>query len=355
MNSEGPFRVLDASIEGDRQEWLRHWDSWPRREVHAHPSFVSLFAADTGAPMCAVWESGSGSVLFPFVLRSVPTGESTKSNDPATDIVSPYGYGGAFAWDSDDRGLLAHDFWDALRGWALSRGVVSEFVRLTLFPDAVLPFEGSVEVKQDNIVCDLALDETDLWMSFEHKVRKNVNKARRSGVTVETDLTGARLIDFLSIYESTLDRRNARDDYYFDRHFFDRLHQELTGQLAYFHAFHGGEIVSTELVLLSAESAYSFLGGTKSDSFALRPNDLLKYEIMKWAKASGRRWFVLGGGYEPDDGIYRYKKAFAPDGVRPFSVGKRIFNPQRYEQLVQLRNEGTSEPARGGFFPEYRS
>ena len=32
---------------------------------------------------------------------------------------------------------------------------------------------------------------------------------------------------------------------------------------------------------------------------------------------------VLGGGYGADDGIFRYKRSFAPHGLVPFFVGRR--------------------------------
>ena len=33
---------------------------------------------------------------------------------------------------------------------------------------------------------------------------------------------------------------------------------------------------------------------------------------------------MLGGGYGADDGIFRYKRSFAPHGLVPFFVGRRV-------------------------------
>ncbi len=305
--------------------------------------------------MCAVWESSDGSVLFPFILRDIPPIGSPTADAALKDIVSPYGYGGAFVWGTMDVEAAAELFSDAFDKWASQNRVVSEFVRLSLFPNSILPFDGDTSVNQMNVVCDLSLDEEALWMGFEHKVRKNVNRARKSGVTVVVDEVGERVDDFVRIYEGTLDRRSARANYYFDIEFFKRVHEQLGGQYAYFHALHAGAVVSTELVLLSAQTAYSFLGGTESTAFDLRPNDFLKYEIIRWVKNSGRQWFVLGGGYEPDDGIFRYKKAFAPNGIRPFTVGRRVFDTRTYERLVAARDADATRQKSSGFFPEYRS
>nr|WP_240148372.1 GNAT family N-acetyltransferase [Diaminobutyricibacter tongyongensis] len=218
-----------------------------------------------------------------------------------------------------------------------------------------MSYPGTVEVRQDNVVCDLGLEPDALWMSFDQKVRKNVKKAQRSGVVVEVDTTGSRFDEFIAIYEATMDRRGADGGYYFQREFFEAIHREMPGQFAYFHALLDGAVISTELVLLSQESGYSFLGGTLDHAFAVRPNDLLKYEVMRWLAESGRRWFVLGGGYEAGDGIFRYKRAFAPNGIRPFAVGMRIIDPDSYRRLVEHRQAEQAEPLRQGFFPEYRA
>jgi hypothetical protein len=316
---------------------------------------VSLFSEGVGRPYCAVWESAAGSVLFPFILSDVQMSGVDQVDEDRTDIVTPYGYGGAYAWNVTDDQSLSADFWQAFTRWCAEQGVVSEFIRLSVFGDSLLSYPGSVDVRQDNVVCDLALEPDALWMSFDQKVRKNVKRAQRSGVVIEVDTTGSRFDEFIGIYEATMDRRGADGGYYFNTEFFEAIHRDMPGQFAYFHAVLDGTVISTELVLLSQESAYSFLGGTLDHAFDVRPNDLLKYEVMRWSARSGRRWFVLGGGYEAGDGIFRYKRAFAPNGIRPFAVGTRIIDPDSYRRLVARRRAEQAEPPRQGFFPEYRA
>jgi hypothetical protein len=302
--------------------------------VHAHPEYVRLDAA--GQPLCALADG----VLYPFLLRKLPLGAD------GADIVTPYGYGGAFRTGAAD----ADAFWASFDAWAAEQGVVSELVRFSLFRDHLLPYPGRREQRLVNVVRDLTADEDALWMDSEHKVRKNVKKALRSGLRVEIDDTGARLEDFFRLYEHTLDRRRAHDRYRFPRTYFEHIRDRLPGQFVYAHALDGDRVVSSELALLSATSAYSFLGGTDEGSFALRPNDLLKAELFRWAKAAGKQRFVLGGGYAADDGIFRYKRSFAPHGLVPFEIGTRILRPDLYAELTE-RADG---PRERGFFPAYR-
>jgi hypothetical protein len=318
------FELLTA----DDPRWLELWQAWPEREVHAHPAYVRLYEEDGTRALCALADG----VLYPFLLRSDPV-----------DIVTPYGYGGPFRTGEAD----ADAFWRAFDAWAAEQGAVSELVRFSLFPERLLPYPGEREPRLVNVVRDLEPSADELWMDYDHKVRKNANKARRSGLRVEIDGTGARLDDFVRLYGHTLDRRGASARYRFPRAFFERVRNGLAGHFVFAHVLDGERVVSSELALLSATSAYSFLGGTDEAAFEQRPNDLLKVELMLWAKEAGMRRFVLGGGQQADDGIFRYKRSFAPHGLVPFEIGMRVFDPDRYAELSRGR-ETT-------FFPAYRS
>jgi hypothetical protein len=358
--SEGTFRVLSTTVDDDVDIWLRAWSEWPQREVFAHPAYVSLYAdGEERRAMAALFRDGENTVLYPFILQSLGTDEWSPGAAAAADIITPYGYGGPFCWGRGERLTTATSFWAHFQPWADAQGVVSEFVRFALFPDELLlPYPGEREERLLNVVRELDTDLDAMWMDFEHKVRKNVQKARRSGIVVEHDATAARLSDFLRIYGHTMDRRSANETYYFSEEFFERIRDELAGQYMFFHALIDNRVISTELVLVSEENVYSFLGGTESDAFQLRPNDLLKYEIIAWAKANGKKRFVLGGGYQPDDGIFRYKLAFAPGGTTPFFVGRRVFDGIQYESLVRQHErqlEARGDTPRVGFFPAYRA
>jgi hypothetical protein len=352
------FRVLDASVPTEREAWIAQWHAWPEREVMAHPDYVALFTATGQRALCATAGTPAGGALFPFILRPLSLEPWATSDETRSDLTTPYGYGGAFCWG--DTTTLSADFWPAFGDWARERGVVNLFARLSLFPEQQIDFDGTVTERQSNVVRTLGLPAEDLWRDYAHKVRKNVSKARRSGLNVEIDEDAARLANFLTIYSATMDRRAARSDYYFSESFFRTLAERLPGQYAFFHVLHQDRIVSTELVLVSATHMYSFLGGTLKDAFDLRPNDLLKHAVIEWGAARGKRAFVLGGGYGADDGIFRYKLSFAPTGAVPFRIGTRIFDASANSELIAARTEwarslGEDWQVRDDFFPAYRA
>jgi len=351
------LQIWDAADSYDRQAWIDCWAQWPGREVFGHPDYVRLYAGPHVRALCAAASAGGSYVLYPFLLRALGAEPYCDvSLRDCADITTAYGYGGPFrwgaAWDPD----AVRAFWLEFDAWAAKSHVVSEVVRLSLFPETLVEYAGGRRVLLDNVVRVLK-SEDELWRDFEYKVRKNVNKARASGVTVKIDEKGDRLDDFLAIYTGTMNRRNAA--YYFPREYFERIHTDLKGHFAYFHAFVGSVIVSTELVLISADRIYSFLGGTDAAWFHVRPNDLLKVEIMNWARGAGKTEFVLGGGNARGDGICRYKLSFAPTGSVPFSIGSRVLSAAAYEQLIQSRRtfaamQGAEWQPKPEYFPAYR-
>jgi hypothetical protein len=352
----GSYRVLDEARPTDRAEWLRLWRAWPEQEPTAHPAFVALFARPGDRAVCLVTGGEASGVLFPLVLRPLGVEPWAAPGETRWDAVSPYGYGGPFAWGGGPR----DGFWDAAEHWLRGAGVVTAFARLSLFPDELLPFRGEVVDNAPAVVRRLDLDGEAIWQDYAHKVRKNVNAARRAGLSFEIDVEGRRLDDFLAIYESTMDRRQAGDGYYFSREFFETILREMPGSCLLAHVLDAGRVVSTELVLRSATRLYSFLGGTLADAFEKRPNDLLKHEVGAWGRGAGLRAYVLGGGYAGTDGIFRYKLAFAPSGEVPFRVGCWVLDSGATSALIETRRAselagGNDWSPRPGFFPAYRA
>ena len=351
------FVVFDAGHLADRDAWRRVWEQDPDAEVFAHPEYAAAFTVKHQRDACAYYRDPDGEALFAFHLRDVAGEPWAPPGCHAADLVTPYGYGGPFVVGRPS----PQKFWAAFTEWAAAAHVVCGFARRSLFPERLLPLPCAEVPVSENVVRSLgdALDK--IWMDYEHKVRKNVNKARRAGLATEMDATGARLDDFVRIYAATMERRSASRFYRFDRTFFANLLTRLPGRAILFHVMTpGGDVVSTELVLASSHHIYSFLGGTIADAMHTGANDLLKHAIVEWGSATGKSAFILGGGYRPGDGIFRYKRAFAPTGVRNFCVGRLVFDPPMYAELVSARraweaSAGSAWEPPGDFFPAFRA
>jgi hypothetical protein len=346
------MKILRSKI--DRDEWISIWQKWKGKEVFAHPDYLDLYTDDKSEACCAILQTDGAAVIYPFIKRDLSHEPYCK--EKLFDITTAYGYGGVYAFGKWN-GEMIEFFCKEFASWAKKSNIVCEFIRFALdSPTREFYYMGECVLNNQNVVVDLALSAEEMWSNFKHKVRKNVNRAKSHNLRLEFDEKGYRLDDFLDIYYGTMNRRGASQVYYFPREYFEAIIQKLKGQFLFCHAFYGDKMISTELVLVSDNNIYSFLGGTYDEFFEMRPNDLLKFEIINWGRNNGKKRFVLGGGYAPMDGIFQYKQAFAPEGVVSFFIGKKVFNPQKYNELTDCKKSlKNSWIPNETYFPLYRS
>ena len=343
------FRVLGPD---DRDGWLNAWADVMGRDPFGHPDFVAAFSPLGSRPACAVVRDAAGAVALPVALRPLEGG--------GLEVTSPYGYGGPYETGADDAAACRADrFWAAWTVWCRRSGVVCEALRFSLGSSSARSrWPGMTVDRSTNYVRDLSGGSDAVWADVDRKVRKAVTAARRHGLRVEFDPRGERLADFGRLYGATMDRRGATTAYRLDTGRLAQLVAAMSGSVTFGHVLHGDQVVSTELVLHSPDTAYSFLGGTDPRAFPLRANDLLKHEIAREFAERGATAYVLGGGARPGDGVERYKRSFAPRGGVPFSTGQRVLDHAAYDRLCERAGAEHAARAAGaahdGHFPAFR-
>ena len=338
----------------DKEKWNEIVTSFSSYDVFYLVEYVQAFQLHgEGEPLLFYYDDGKTKAINVIMKRDIAEMECFKNkieNNKYFDATSPYGYGG-FIIEGEDYQKVN----EAYSKFCKESNIVCEFVRFHLIEHYENKYNGEALSIKHNIVRSLDLNPENMLMDFEHKVRKNIKKANRNNLQIQIDTEGKTLDSFLEIYYKTMDRNNAEKDYYFSKKFFEAINT-MKNHFVYFNVLYEGKIISTELVIHSKNNCYSYLGGTLSEYFDLRPNDFLKYEIIKWAYEKGIKNFILGGGYgSEDDGIYRYKTSFAPNGVHDFYIGKNIFDNETYKMLVDLRMKEKNFDVNSSFFPLYRA
>lgn len=324
-------------------------------DLYFNPNYAKVYKDIDGDSDTFVFECEYGKITNTFILRKV---QWEVEGQTYYDIVTPYGYGGPKTENVTDIKKLMEEYKKAFAAYCKEKNIVCEFIRFHLFDnvDVRENYYGETLHLLDNVVVDTTGDfDQKIWMSYEHKVRKNVKKALKNDLQIIIENNTDHLDDFLKIYNDTMDRNNAEDYYYFTEKYFKSIAELLPENFMYFHVVKDGVVCSTELVLCSEKYAYSFLGGTLTDYYEFRPNDFLKNEIIKWCNQTGRERFILGGGYHKEDGIYKYKRCFTPDPDVPFYAGRYIFDEEMYNKIVEIRKSVDKDfNDETGYFPKYR-
>jgi hypothetical protein len=335
----------------DSKGWNEAWDELPefQRDVFASQSYYRAFSIldRSAGALCAVFRNPCGIIVYPFFRRSLSEIEWLDAPEGTGDLMTAYGYGGIYG-NTENRDLLDEFmrlFGERCREWR----VVAELIRLNPLLGAHLHLSRHYRVQTGNrqVIVDLQRSDEEIWRSYRQNNRKNVNKALRSGVEVVAEDVGGPLFnDFLEIYRTTMLRRSAQEKFIFPQAFYDQLKTGLPRNSHMFYSVLEGTTVSVEMVLSSETAVYSFLGGTRDECFDVRPNNLLKHEIIKWARERGYRSFLLGGGPAGEDGIFEFKRSFAPEGVVDFHIASRIHDEGTYLKLMErcAANPITSVP-----------
>jgi hypothetical protein len=349
--------------------WGEIYNDLNIKDIMWQPSYLKLWHIHgDGTPFLIYFQDEYGSIIYAFLKRDLASIKFIPDTISKNyfDITTPYGYGGPLVRLSDNSKIdyLIQDWRLAFSGFCKNNNIISEFIRFhpVLENHKYFVNRSGINIETANYVVyvDLMIPEEQIWKNYEYNNQKNIKKAKRSGIEVLIDKDFIFLDEFKDIYNHTMMRSNAKTYYFFKDDFFEFIKSKLNQNAVLFFARLNGKLVSTELVLFDDEIAYSFLGGTISDYFSYRPNNLLKHELILWAKQKNIKYYLIGGGYSIDDGIFRYKKSFSTNGVKPYLVGKIIHNHEIYQLLREKTKDYLSNINSGinideiSYFPIYR-
>ena len=338
-------------IEVNDKRWNEIVKSFPNYGVHYLNEYVDAFRIHgDGQPLLFYFESENNrgiNVVMKRDINSTKQFSDSVGDNKYYDFRTPYGYGG-WIFENDDDVNKAYDMYI---DWCKNNNIICEFVRFSLF-DRREDYYGETIPRIHNVVRNLEGSFEDIYQNIERRHRKDLKKTDNLEIIIDKE--GKYLEDFLRIYYSTMDRNNAEDEYYFKKEFYNRLN-EMKDNSIYFHVSLDNKIISTELVIMDDNNMYSYLGGTDNEYFSYHPNHFIKYHIIKWGNENHYKNFVLGGGYNGDDGIYMFKKGFAPEGIYQFYTGQKIFNEEIYNKLVDIRVNNGLNTEGNKYFPLYRA
>ena len=263
------------------------------------------------------------------------------------DFATPYGYGGWIIEGTNRDGLF-----EEYRRWLEKNGIISEFVR---FHPMVGNHAACVDfydvVRLGEVVhMDLSSPE-DIWENIISKNRNMIRKALKNDIRIYNGRYPEIFSKFRVIYNGTMDKDNAEDYYYFGEDFYRSILNDLPRNAQVFYAEKNDQVIAASIMLMANGRMNYHLSGSLREFSSLAPTNLLLYEAALWGCANGCRTLYLGGGVgSGEDSLFKFKRAFYKGELKHFFIGKRIFDREKYDELLGLRTE-IENP---GYFPKYR-
>jgi hypothetical protein len=304
-------------------------------------------------PRLFVVASGNESICYPMLMRS-------------TDEL-PFAGVHRGMWDAGSTeftGPLAHrvskqfalEFKNRCDAAFRSEGIITEFAHLNPWADNLHLLESNfLHYNREIVWVDVSLNPDVLWSEhFAHACRKNISRAIKEGVQILCATTDDEIKEFYRIYIQTMQRNHAQPNYYFTYEYFKTIRDELAAHARFVLAEYKGQIIAATLYLHDDTDVFSYLGGSDESFQNVRPTNAVIYDTIRWAHDAGKKRLILGGGYKPDDGIFRFKATFSRHR-QAFHTYRRVHLEDNYIALSQSwRAYYNAHEDDLAYFPVYR-
>lgn len=341
------------------------------RDVHYLPDYCEIYENTYNyKPFLVFYGDRNNYVVQQYIkrgLNALPFLREQNIKEEFFDVTNPYGFSGpVFKCKNFNKKVeLFKEFSKALCNYFMENKIASEFVSLHPLINNYEIVSNTDLVKlnyeKDVIVVNLTQNSSDIEKGFNRGNKSNINKARKLGIKIEkVKISSNNLNIFKNFYYRTMERKSASAKWFFPENFFENTFNSLgENRVSLFFAILAGSIISTYFIIHDYGKVYYHFGGSDSNYGCYRPNNLLMYEIILWAKEHGFELFHLGGGVtsSESDSLFQFKSSFSKNRIPLYSYN-RINNSIIYDYLCELKKtyevSDNSEIRNLDYFPLYR-
>lgn len=221
-------------------------------------------------------------------------------------------------------------------------------------PDEVFADMRAIFAEQDAVVgqslftpytfvLDLAPDEAALLANCKSKTRYNIRLAEKHGVQIVEDTSETGLEDYLRLLSETTTRQGF---YAHGPAYFRTMWNSMGGSPMFhiFKALYQGKVISAWIVFIFNGVGYYPYGASSREHRDVMANNLMMWEVLRFAKAQGCTSFDMWGslGPQPNEkhpwyGFHRFKEGYGATLMKSVGTYDLVVNPPLY-QLFTLGN-----------------
>ena len=285
-------------------------------------------------------------LVAPLVVREI-------GNGPERDGVSPYSYPGLVEGGESRGHARRSNSGEAPPGMSPTlaaldpgaidfsgTGLVSVFIRHTLGEP---PLSGTTP---RNVV---QIADPELPPKSRPSDRRQVRRNLEAGYQLELvpgpETTAQERAGFLAVYEQTMRRTEAAEQYFFGGAYFDRILAAERTWLALATA-PDGTLAAASLAVVSDGFLHYYLSGSADSHLRDSPMKNVVAHLVEYSAELGLP-LNLGGGISRGDALEEFKRGFA-NREEAWRTSEIVCDPAAYQRLSAGR-------AAAGFFPAYRA
>lgn len=287
--------------------------SWRLAVEHAYGHKAHcLIVKDKSQPQCPVLG------ILPYIRFKRPLAKTRLISQPFCDFSGPLAHSAAI-----EAALVKHlqtldgNAVEIRYGTAQDSGQSSQKVRMvTALPE-------SAEV---------------LLASYKPKLRSQIKKAEKNGLTSEVRTDAEAIALFYQVYSVNMKRLGSPPH---SLAWFDAILQHYpAGQAMIGLVWYQKRVIGAGLVLQQGQQAVIPWASTLADFNHLAPNMLLYWSLQAHLADQGVRLFDMGRS-TPEEGTYRFKKQW---GAEPVALDWQLLTPNQ-QQVKHLLNVLDTKPS----------
>ncbi len=342
---------------------VERWDSIVRSfkeyDIYYISDYLKAYQINgDGEPTLFYFEYGDFRAINVVIIRNIrdePIFSGRLLEGPYYDMTTPYGYGGFLMEGQKTKDNLRR-LNDDYNSFCKSKGIISEFVRFHPLLKNHNALDEVYEIQILGETVSINLDSPEyIWDNMKSTSRNRARKAKKLGVKIFWGRNVEQFQTFIRLYNSTMDKHNANNKYYFSSGFYKSILEDLRYNSIMFYAEFQGKIIAMDLIIFANKQMHYHLAASDEQYQELAPQNLLIYEAACWGSANGYKILHLGGGFGGgEDSLFRFKRTFNKNTTNRFVIGRKVFKEEEYAKLVSIRETKGEISKDCTYFPKYR-
>ncbi len=249
------------------------------------------------------------------------------------NISSFYGYGGPISSTCDE--AIIANFEESFLEYCRNNSITSEFIRFHPLLGNHKMFNKNIQIEFNRKTVYLNLEsciEDIRKKEISSKCRNMITKANRNELTIRI-LELDKIIDFVNMYKSNMQRLSAKGFYYFSDGYFMGLREMLAENGFLIGVFLKDRLISVGVFLKYGDYFHYHLAASDKDYLKYAPNNLLLDYAISLAKSNHCKVIHFGGGRTIDqkDSLLKFKQSFSTHNAS-FYVGFR-----NHSQIIKIK------------------
>jgi len=320
-----PGDQWDSILEGFEKNKLN--------DIYFDYRYLNLYVSSSETNVEAfVYKKDNHTFFLPYIKNPVV------DHNEYWDFETAYGYSGPIA-SSDDLGFLTKA-WTSFIKLAKEKKIIAGLIRFhPLLDNHKFCQSNSVQINDERqtVWLDCLRDTESIFNDFSKKHLKQIASIEKKGVHVSYSNLKSSLEKFSEIYHSRMTDLGARRDYFFGNDYFKKI--LLLGEdkwRVYLVYSPEEEIIGGCLLLFSKQFSHYHLSGSLRPFLKYKPNDILRYSVIKDMIKSGIEKVHFGGGRtkDPEDGLLKFKQKFSKQ-TSTFKVGYCLVDEPSYKIVCE--------------------